>query len=230
MDEEYRNSPKSKSKFILPIILIALVAIGAAGTYYFYTQYQKSQKLLKDPTAAQQEEMKETLGKLSKLMDLPQGEDPQIATILDKDKLKDQAFFAKAENGDKVIIYTKAGKAILFRPSTNKIIDIGPINLGSSQEKIKIAVYNGTKTAGATTKFADEIAKIASNVDVVLRTNAARNDYSKSLVIDLTGQKGELAAQMAKAINADVASLPEGETKPTDTTIDLLIILGETSN
>jgi len=66
-------------------------------------------------------------------MELPKDEEPTIATVLDKEKLKDQLFFAKAENGDKVIIYSKNQKAILYRPSINKIIDVAPISIAPPQ-------------------------------------------------------------------------------------------------
>ena len=62
---------------------------------------------------------------------LPTGETPTIATVTDASKLKDQAFFTNAVTGDKVLIYTNAKKAFLYRPSTNKIINIAPVNLGS---------------------------------------------------------------------------------------------------
>jgi hypothetical protein len=50
-----------------------------------------------------------------------------MATVLEQDKLKDQPFFARAQNGDKVIIYTQNKKAILYRPSENRIIEVAPL-------------------------------------------------------------------------------------------------------
>lgn len=50
-------------------------------------------------------------------------ETPTIATVSDITKLQGQPFFAKAQNGDKVYVYSNAKKAILYRPSENKIIE-----------------------------------------------------------------------------------------------------------
>ena len=113
------------------LTMFVLVLIGAAGgtAYYFYTKYQTAQTALDNPEALAQNEVKQLTDRLSKLIILPEDEEPTVATVLDKDKLKDQPFFAKAENGDKVVIFTKAAKAILYRPSANKIIEVTPIAL-----------------------------------------------------------------------------------------------------
>ncbi len=41
---------------------------------------------------------------------------------------KGQPFFANAQVGDKVLIYYKAKKAILYNPTDNKIVEVGPIS------------------------------------------------------------------------------------------------------
>jgi hypothetical protein len=72
------------------------------------------------------------VGKVGRLVDLPPGETPTIATVNDSAKLKTQAFFADAKDGDKVLIYSKAGKAVLYRPSTNRIIEYSTVNLSGT--------------------------------------------------------------------------------------------------
>lgn len=88
-----------------------------------------------NPKVVAEAEVKEITEKLGKLMVLPVGEEPTVATVLDKDKVKDQQFFANAENGDKVVIYSKAMKAILYRLSENKIIEVAPISISQTESK-----------------------------------------------------------------------------------------------
>jgi len=112
-----------KLYFAIVVILIALLP-----SLYFYNQYKKTQKIL-NTLPKSVDETRKLLDKIGKLIELPKDEDPLIATVSDKEKLKNQAFFQIAENGDKVLIYSKAKKAILYRPSSNKIIDVAPVNI-----------------------------------------------------------------------------------------------------
>ena len=213
-------------KKILVFLLILVSLVSLSSTAYFFNQNRRAQKLLKDPTAASKEEIKTVTKALSKFMDLPD-EEPSVATVLDKEKLKDQPFFARAENGDKVIIYTKSGKAILFRPSTGRIVDIAPINLGESQAPINIVVLNGTATVGLAKTFSASIKAQVTNINVLGEESAKKNDYAKSVVVDISGKKPELAKQMADLIGGVVSVLPEGEVVPMTGTqqVDLLVIV-----
>jgi hypothetical protein len=69
--------------------------------------------------------------KVSKIQQVPD-ETPTLATVQDADKLREQEFFKDAENGDKVLIFTEAKKAIIYRESDNRVINSGPIVLNSS--------------------------------------------------------------------------------------------------
>lgn len=111
-------------------ILALLVILGSLGAaFYFYSKYQSAQNALNNPEEVMKKEAKEIADKISKFMDVPTDEEPNLATVLDKEKLKDQSFFARAENGDKVLIYTKAAKAILYRVSSGRVIEVAPISM-----------------------------------------------------------------------------------------------------
>ena len=118
------------SKFILPasIAVIVLIVLGTGG----YFLYQKTQNQTStNPQQSAQEEIKKLVAEVGNLIALPEGEDPTVATVSDVDKLKNQPFFAKAKNGDKVLIYTQSRKAYLYDPSSKKIIEVAPLNIGS---------------------------------------------------------------------------------------------------
>jgi len=114
------------------IIVAVLLIIAALPSYYYYSQYKKTQQLLNNPSATANAEAKQLIIEVGKLMVLPTVEQPTVATVSDVTKLIDQPFFANAKNGDKVLIYTQSKKAILYRESINKIVEVAPVNLGSN--------------------------------------------------------------------------------------------------
>lgn len=108
-------------------ILVAAVVIAGASAYYFYNE---ASMLKQDPNKTVREETANLVAQVGKLIVLPEGETPTIATVSDPEKLKDQPFFAKAKKGDKVLIYTNAKKALLYDEENNKIVEVAPINIG----------------------------------------------------------------------------------------------------
>lgn len=108
-------------------VIIAVLAIGAAG-YFYYELY----KMKQDPAAQARKEAMELVSKVSKLVVLPEGEVPTIATVSDPEALKSQTFFSGAVQGDKVLIYAEAKKAILYSVSQNKILEVAPLNIGQT--------------------------------------------------------------------------------------------------
>ncbi len=122
---------KSKRFLIVLVVFLALIA----GVGYFghkYNQSQKEVKRLSNPQEAARQEASQLLATVAKLVDINSKETPTVATVSDASKLKSQPFFAKAQNGDKVLIFTQDRRAILYRPSTNKIIEIAPVNIGNN--------------------------------------------------------------------------------------------------
>lgn len=235
--------PSKTISLIVLVIVIAAIALSA----YFYTQYRSEQRraqdLLGKTQGNAQKEVEELVGTISKLYELPTGEVPTVATVSDVAKLSGQPFFAHAKNGDKVLIYANAKKAVLFRPDTNKIIEVGPVNLApttspvskeetgtpsasaTTTESVTVALYNGTTKVGLTRTAEQKLKDQEKTVSVVVRSNATKQDYAKTIVIDLTGKNKAAAQKYAAFVGGSVVSLPAGETKP-EKEAELLIILG----
>lgn len=106
------------------LLLFFLMAIIISGVGFWVYRIFYAQKNV----ATQDEQIQDLVSKVSKLVILPQDEVPTVATVNNVAQLRNQPFFANAKNGYKVLIYTKAAKAILYDPVNNKIIEIAPIN------------------------------------------------------------------------------------------------------
>lgn len=223
-------------KKIFQLLIVVVAVGGVVASCYYFRQYN----LLKNnPDFKAQEEVETLVSAVGRLMELPTDESPTIATIADREKLKEQAFFLKSENGDKLLAYTKAMVAILYRPSTNKIINVAPIVINqptqpqaATQDQpalaalstLKIAYYNGTHTVGLTGKTEQKVKAAYPTYETGELADAVKKDYQETLVINLTGVNDREVSNLASFLDGKVSSLPEGEHRPD---ADVLVILGE---
>lgn len=128
--------PRKKRRLGRWLALLLLAALLFAGGYYLSKRAATESapensgrsSISVTPEASEvSTEAEDTVARVGKLIVLPEGEDPTVATVTDPEKLRDQSFFANAKKGDKVLIYTRAKKAYLYDPSLNKLIEVAPI-------------------------------------------------------------------------------------------------------
>jgi len=126
----------SKRTLVEVVVLALLVGLG------IYTWQLRSDRdnlqdqltsLRTNPQQAVQQQTNDLISAVGKLYALPKGETPTVAAVTNAAQAKQQsAFFNDAQNGDKVLLYVKAGEAILYRPSTNKIVIVAPLTFSNS--------------------------------------------------------------------------------------------------
>lgn len=101
-----------------------LIVVVLAGSGYVYHRYTAS------PAYKQAQAAKENASlvkKVGKLMMLPPGT-PAIFVIQDPTQLSgQQPFFAGAQKGDQLLVYSDSAKAIIYSPSRNIIVNVGPV-------------------------------------------------------------------------------------------------------
>lgn len=129
---------------------VAVVALIAACGYMVYDRSKLSKEVDKLSQSQKQEpspedEAKQLASEVGKLIDLPSDEVPTIATVTDASKVQDKPFFAKAQNGDKVLLYAKSSKAVLYRPSAKKLIEVSALNLSEAQPSGTTPTKNSTR-------------------------------------------------------------------------------------
>ncbi len=112
---------KQINNFIKYLSVPILIVVLLICSYFLF--FNKKSEISSD----------EVIRRAGKIVVLPSDEIPTVATITDLIPLKDSLFFKDAKLGDKVIIYAKSGKAVIFRIGENKIVEIGPLNFNLSK-------------------------------------------------------------------------------------------------
>ena len=243
---QMRKQKKGVKTFFLWVFIVCTV-LGGVGTYYFYTKYDALQQ---NGNIVSQRDLEDTLTKVSALMVLPIDEVPTLATILDNTKLTGQSFFQNAENGDKLLAFTKSMQAILYRPSTNKIIKVAPIYIdtdttaqsgATTQEEsvvpavveeespvstttLRIAYYNGSGVPNVSSQTEKVVQGAFPDYTTAILANASAQDYTNTIVVDISGQHTPEVIALAKLLGATVGPLPTGEKLPD---ADIVIISGK---
>jgi len=110
-------------------LLILLVTVIATGLGLFIWQSHRA------PTTGEAA-LKAVKSKISKHYVLPADEVPALATVTDTSKLS-TPFFKGTKNGDQVLIYQKNHVAIIYRPSIDRIVSVGPVSIDAPPTALK---------------------------------------------------------------------------------------------
>ena len=205
--------PANRLQIILGLIAIVVVVILCGLQLYIQSKLNS-----RDAVDAQSKALVNEVGQRAIL---PDAEKPSISTVVDTDKLN-QSFLLNAHNGDKVLLYFRAGKAIVYRPSTRQIVNIGPL----SQPTAKLFLRNGTPRPIIAPSIRDKIGQ-SSGYTIVSQDVAVKRNYAHTLVIDISGTRPDLATRIARLIGGQVSSLPVDESPPD---ADFMIISGTDAN
>lgn len=175
------TAPGAKEKRTLPVMVVLVVllfvAVGSAG--YFYYQYRNT------ASVKEAKEIEDLTKEINRSFLLPENETPTLATVTDKEKLADQPFFQKSENGDKVLIYSQSGRAVLYRPSLKKIVDITSVNVNPQTAQNTPPTPAPTTTPGSPT--------IPANPNTEAAQGGANPDTLKVALYNGSGKVGVTA-------------------------------------
>lgn len=103
-----------------------------------------------------QAEVEALLEKVNTLAILPQDEAPTLATIVDIEKLGNDAFFRDGANDDKVFVYQASGIVLLYRPSEGKIVNMGNILGTSGRREVRGASQQKSASSEAGLEASEE--------------------------------------------------------------------------
>lgn len=190
------------------IAWLVVVVLLVAGGLLAYSQFARSSSDRVADTSL--------IEKVGRLVVVPPDEVPKVSTVVDPSQT-DQPFLANAQKGDKVLLYLAASRAIVYRPSTGQIVNMGPL----VQPQPRLFVRNGTNKP--ISESFDMKIKNLSGYQYISQDKANDRRYAKTIVIDVTGSRPDVARRLAEELDVSVGELPEGESRPD---ADVLIITG----
>lgn len=195
---------RQRIKRLLAVAAATLLIAGAGFWYFVYRQAD---------SAAENQQL---IQQVSRLALVPQGETPSVTTVVDEQKVN-QEFLRSAKKGDKVLLYFQAGRAVVYRPDTGQIINMGPLET----PKPRVFLRNGS-TQDKLPRVAEKIGQ-SSDFLVASRDNSPKQTYTQTIVVDVAGNRPDVAQRLARFLGATVATLPDGESRPDS---DLLVLVG----
>lgn len=140
---------KTKVAWLRIIVWLVVLVIIIGGVWYSYKKFGfgDGKTASSTPeTVMTESEISSLLKKVGRLMILPD-EKPTIATIQDSQALaSQQQFFVGSENGDKLIVFINARKAVIYREREGKIVNVGPVVTDQAQQQTSTQTISAPTT------------------------------------------------------------------------------------
>lgn len=112
------------------LVLVAIIVISLASYGWYQSRIHKIE--VGHDFSAEQEDM--IIQAVSQKMVVSNNERPRIFGVTDRELgFTGDSFFDLAKEGDIVLIYEQEGKAILWSPSRDRVVNAGPVSKVNSE-------------------------------------------------------------------------------------------------
>jgi hypothetical protein len=190
-----------------PVIIILVIFFVLGFGWKYWTDHHRNPNY----TNAQ------LILRISREVGISGDANPAILTVVNREKV-DQPFLKESKDGDKILLYYKSDKAVLYRPSANKVIKTGSF----TPPNARIQVRTGTTNTKHVEEVKALLAKVAGT-KISTQDSSVKTDYSQTVVVNVTDRYETEANATAKALNAQVRTIPQNESLPD---ADILVIVG----
>ncbi len=128
------EKPTQTKIFKIIIALLAVILIVCVVSLGFL--WRKLGILEAEAPLSPEAELAQVIAEVGNSLALPGDEQPKLLTLSDEELIavKGEPFFANALPGDKLLIYQNNSKAVIWRPSSRKIIEASIINLSGATQ------------------------------------------------------------------------------------------------
>ncbi|MCL4359930.1 hypothetical protein M1555_01570, partial [Patescibacteria group bacterium] len=160
-------------------------------------------------------EANSVIAAVGSVTELPQGEEPEVATVTNSAVVAAVPALSRVQNNDIVLTYPKAKETIVFRPSTNQVVAEVPTT--------PVALRDGSGNAALFSALAEDIRADIPSAVLTEQSRARKQTYQESLFIDPRQTKVSQGRSLASLLNMAFALIPSDEAMPS---ADFLVIAG----
>ncbi|PID32315.1 hypothetical protein CR970_00925 [Candidatus Saccharibacteria bacterium] len=211
-----KTTKTRSSRSLWPVVVFVVFGLAFAAAVGAAVYYRKEFQRLNSMSAEQfsERDNQKVIDRVGELYTLPADETPSIATIKDKDTVKQQyPFLSEAENGDTLLLYKDNKLAILYRSSTKQLVKVGALNV---QDAPRVVVV-GTQSDRASV----EDALRSSSID--FDTAKPQTTLSGVTVVATRDEFAGQAQTLAEQLDGVVGQAPEGEDSPESADITVYV-------
>ncbi len=185
---------------------------------------------MKNGSAAKQEDIAGLVTRIRAHVPVNVNETPLVAIVTDVDSAKQQspAFYKKAENGDRLIVWSD--QAILYSPSRDEVESVLTFQAGAlpipsvvSAEKATVEIRNGSGSEGNTSLLAEKLRSQGLTISTITTTKI--RVYPTTLVMNTGSRVLKASSQVLAGYGTAIASSTASGEAPSAS--DFLIILGK---
>lgn len=100
------------------VALLAVVVVAGGSAYLVARKQQYASQAQNSPT-----QVRQLMATVGTLIALP-SEEPRVTVVTDTEELRKQSYFADVTAGDRVLVFDKSRKAIIYNPTEHKIVKV----------------------------------------------------------------------------------------------------------
>jgi len=222
----FKRRPKTKPSYV-DYILTAIIMFAfwmwrhkrtvAAATLVLVISVAGVNVKNRPPAAPASKDLDSIIIDVSKLANITGDPNPEIIRV-SKQQTSDLPILQKSKVGDIVLLYYRAKTAVLYRLSSQSIIDTAPF----VPPEARVIILNGTADDNKALAARAKLESI-SNLQIISEKSAVKNTYTKTYSVDLTNRYEAEYAAINNALGSTLQRLRASETPPD---ADILIIVG----
>ena len=132
-----KKGVKKETKRIITLVIFIIILAGIIFGIFVLVRglSSPSPENPQEDQLAIQKEIEDVIEKIGNHLILPEGETPTMATVVDAATLiEEQPFYRNTIDGDKVLIYTQNQQAIIYSPSRDIIVNVGPVVINDQDQ------------------------------------------------------------------------------------------------